>query len=95
MRFELKPSFVKQFEKLKTKNTSRAEAARKVVLELAEKLSQNQPVPLGMGLKKHKNNYWEVRSSLSDRAVFHWKDDSVSWILIGNHNDVSNFLKTL
>ena len=95
MRFELKPSFVRQFEKLKTRSPSRADAARDVVRELSEKLSHNQPLPLGLGLKKLRKNHWEVRSSLSDRAVFFWKGDLISWILIGNHNDVRNFLKSI
>ncbi len=95
MRFEVKPSFVKQLQKLKQKDPNREAMLRQTIKEFARMLAKNEPIPIGLGLTKLKGNYWELRSTLADRIIFYRKSDLICWILIGNHNEVRNFLKTV
>lgn len=93
MRFESKPSFIKQMKKLQRKDPVREKAIRNTIKEFCRLLFYRLPVPTGFGLTKLKGNYWELRVNLSDRVVFYKKGDLIRWILAGNHQEVREFLK--
>lgn len=92
MIFEFRPSFRRLYKALKKKAPQRAEQVRAAVGEAAASLEQRKPVPAGLGLSKLRGNYWEIRSTLSDRILFYWRKETVQWILVGNHDDVHRFL---
>ena len=89
MNYFFKPSFTRCFKKLeqvKQKQAVEAIEALKTVLESGIKLD-------GLGLKRISNELWEIRSSLKDRIIFTFKKEVVTFVLIGNHDDVKRYLK--
>ena len=50
-------------------------------------------VPIGLGLKKLGGPLWEIRINLSLRILFEWQKKSVTFLFIGNHNEVQQFLR--
>ncbi|MEW6325441.1 MAG: hypothetical protein AB1515_08665 [Nitrospirota bacterium] len=50
-------------------------------------------IPPGFGLKKLAGNLWEIRSDLATRILFHWKQESLTFLFVGNHNEVQRFLR--
>ena len=90
MKLEFKPSFdrsVKSFsndEKTEIKN---------LAIQLIAVLSQDTKLYKGIGLKRLKGNFWEVRKGLKTRIIFRWDGDLVEFVLAGNHDDVQRFLK--
>ena len=50
-------------------------------------------VPLGLGLKKLAGSVWEFRIHLALRILFQWEKQTVTFLFIGNHNEVQQFLK--
>ncbi len=50
----------------------------------------------GMGLRKlHRSGIWEIRVGLGLRIVFGLDADAARLLLVGNHEEVRRFLKTL
>lgn len=50
-------------------------------------------VPMGFGLKKLKSPLWEFRISLDMRILFRWEHQTVTFLFVGNHNEVRQFLR--
>ena len=50
-------------------------------------------VPIGLGIKKIKEELWEFRITLSIRILFQWNKKSVIFLFLGSHNEVQQFLK--
>jgi hypothetical protein len=50
-------------------------------------------IPSGFGLKKLGRDLWEMRADLAVRVLFKWQRNSVSFLFIGNHNEVRKYLK--
>ena len=89
MNYFFKPHFARLFKKLeplKQKQIIAAIEALKVALEAGQK-------PEGLGLKRLNDNLWEMRSSLKDRILFTLDKDIVSFVLVGNHDDILKYLK--
>jgi len=49
--------------------------------------------PVGLGLKKLGNSLWEFRINLSLRILFQWEKQFITFLFIGNHNEVQQFIK--
>ncbi len=91
MNFFFKPSFIRIFKKLdnfKQKQIIDAIEALKIVLEQRHSLE-------GLGFKRLKEDFWEIRASLKDRIVFSFKKDTVTFVLAGSHDDVKKYLRNL
>lgn len=91
MRFEFKPSFDRSVKSLHGPEKQEIKA---VALQLINMLSQDREIYKGIGLKRLKGNFWEVRKGLKTRILFRWEGDLVEFILAGNHDDVKRFLKS-
>lgn len=89
MIFEKKPSFERAWKSLDPGRRSKA----KVALDRLISFFEGGQKPEGLGLKKLREDYWEIRSDIRDRVVFRLTPGRVEFILIGNHNDISRFLK--
>ena len=92
MRFEFKPSFdrsVKEF------HHEEKEEVKRVAIQVLDILSRDRIIHKGIGLKRLKGNFWEVRKGLKTRILFRWKGDLVEFILAGDHNDIKRFLKNV
>ena len=92
MRVEFKPSFERSVKQFSPKEK---EAIHKVVIQLIEILSQDKPLYQGIGLKRLKGNYWEVRKGLKARLLFRWEGVLVEFVLAGDHNEIKRFLKNV
>ncbi len=50
-------------------------------------------IPTGFGLKKLGDDLWEFRTDLPIRVFFQWSKNTVTFLFLGNHNEVQRFLK--
>lgn len=93
MQFEFKPSFVRLVEKLgpEERKEKVVQATRSLMVALEERTA----VAPGLGLKRLRGKFWEIRAGLSVRVVFHWEKDMVEFTLVGDHEAVRRFLKTI
>lgn len=89
MTFEKKPSFERAW---KTLDPNRQERAHESLTQLI-RFFEGGPKPEGLGLKKLRENFWEIRTDLKDRILFRMKKGHVEFILIGNHNEIQRVLK--
>ena len=51
--------------------------------------------PEGLGLKKLREEFWEIRTDLKDRILFRFKSGCVEFVLIGNHDEIQRLLRAL
>ena len=92
MRFEFKSSFDRS---VKSFYGREKEEIKKVVLQAIDILSQDRILHKGIGLKRLKGDFWEIRHGLKARILFRWEGDLVEFILAGDHNDIKRFLKNI
>lgn len=50
-------------------------------------------IPTGFGVKKLAGDLWEFRTDIAMRVLFQWKKAEITFLLVGNHNEVQRFLK--
>jgi hypothetical protein len=50
-------------------------------------------MPAGIGLKRLKDDFWEVRQGLHNRVLFRWRHDFIEFVLAGDHDSIKDFLK--
>lgn len=89
MIFERKPSFDKSWKSLTSNRKEKGQEALEKLLHFFE----GGPKPEGLGLKKLRGNFWEIRTTLKDRILFTIEKEIVSFILIGNHDEIHRILK--
>ena len=92
MRFEFKPSFDRSVKIFYGKEK---EEIKKVALQTIDILSHDKIIHKGIGLKRLKENFWEIRKGLKARILFRWEGDLVEFILTGDHNDIKRYLKNI
>lgn len=90
MRFEFKPSFGRSVKSL---HGGKKEEIKSAAMQTIDILSQDRAIYKGLGLKRLKGNFWEVRKGLKARILFRWEGDLVEFILAGDHNDIRRYLK--
>jgi len=92
MRFEFKPSFERSLKSLRPKIQ---EQVKDSCLKTIDILSQDRFIHKGIGLKRLKGDYWEVRHGLKVRLIFCWNKDLVEFILAGSHDDIKRYLRKI
>ena len=90
MRLEFKPSFDRS---VKSFHGKEKEEIKQAALQAIDILSQDRIIHKGIGLKRLKGDFWEVRRGLKARILFRWQGDLVEFVLTGDHNDIKRFLK--
>lgn len=90
MKFEFKSSFDRSVRLFHGKEK---EELKKVTLQTIDILSHERLIHKGLGLKRLKDNFWEIRYGLKARVLFRWEKDLVEFILAGDHNDIKRYLK--
>ncbi|MCU0665677.1 MAG: hypothetical protein MUF05_01100 [Candidatus Omnitrophica bacterium] len=90
MRFEFKPSFEHSLKSLHSKTQ---EEVKNSCLKIIDILSQDRFIHKGIGLKRLKGDYWEVRHGLKTRLIFRWNKDLVEFVLVGSHDDIKRYLR--
>ncbi len=89
MRYERKPAFERSLRRLPSDRKSRVKAAvRQLVI-----FFETREHPQGLGLKRLRGDVWEARAGLGDRVIFRLTGDLVEFVLVGDHDDISRFLR--
>lgn len=92
MRFEFKPSFDRS---VKAFQGEEKEEIKKIAIQAIDILSQDRLIHKGIGLKRIKDNFWEIRKGLKTRILFRWESDLIEFIIAGNHSDIERYLKNI
>lgn len=50
--------------------------------------------PHGLGLKRLHKQYWEIRAGLSVRVVFELQKDRLTFVVVGSHDDIRQWVRT-
>ena len=88
MRYERKPSFDRSFAHL-------SEVQRQDVILALDQLTQALETgrrPQGLGLRKLRQAFWEIRLGLSLRVLFRLQGDLVELVLVGSHDEIRRVL---
>jgi len=88
MKFVFRSSFDKCYKKLNPADHDSVDSA----IEGLARYFQNKLKPQGLGLKKLQEDFWEIRASIRIRIIFSFQEEVVSFVLVGNHEDVKRFL---
>jgi len=91
MRYEFKPSFDRSTRALPAEDKEEIKAACLAFLDL---LDGRARLPIGVGLKHLRDDYWEIRKGLRYRILFRWRKDTIEFILAGDHDSIKDFLKS-
>lgn len=89
MRYVYKPSFLRTLRSLEHQQQLKTERA---ILALMDYFQSGQRTE-GLGLKQLRKPYWEIRVGLDTRIMFLLEGDLVSFIIVGDHNDIRRYLK--
>lgn len=92
MRFEFKPSFDRS---VKTFYGRQKEEIKQTAIQAIDILSQDREIHKGIGLKRLKGDFWEIRKGPKARILFRWEGDLVEFVLAGDHNDIKRYLKNI
>lgn len=92
MRFEFKPSFERSLKSFPPPEKSEIKEA---AAQLIDVLSRDRQIHQGLGLKRLRGDFWELRKGIKARILFRWQGDLVEFVLAGNHDDVKRFLKNI
>ena len=77
-------AFDESLEDLRPKDATKARTAVERLLTYFD----GGPRPLGLGLRKLKGSYWEVRAGLDRRVLFSLESDLATFILVGSHDEI-------
>lgn len=90
MLYEFKISFDRRFKKLSSHRQQKIYSAIDVLMKYIDGESE---LPAGLGLKNWHGDYWEIRAGIKDRILFEFTD-RISFLFVGNHDDIRKFMKT-
>jgi hypothetical protein len=90
VRFTFRPSFGRSIKSLRPDQKAELKALCLAFLDLLE---THAVIPSGMGLKRLREDYWEIRQGLHNRILFRWNSDVIDFVLAGDHDSIREFLK--
>ena len=90
MRYEFKPSFDRSLKALQPDQKDRLTTT---CLAFVDLLETQAPLPAGMGLKRLREDFWEIRQGLHSRVLFRWKHDLIEFVLAGDHDSIRDYQK--
>lgn len=90
MRVRFFSSFDAHFRRLQPLERRKVQT---VVDHVIDYLTQSLPPPKGLGLKKLRDPFWEVRIESQLRIIFSLEEDLLQFVLVGNHDDIRRFLR--
>jgi len=88
MRLNYFKSYDRLFEKL---TSPQQENAIKAIDALIQFIKTGKK-PEGLGLKKVRSDYWEIRPSVENRIIFEFKSDIINFAFVGSHNEIASSL---
>jgi len=90
VRYEFKPSFDRSIKALPPHLGEEIKLACIVFIDTIE---SRLSLACGFGLKRLKDDYWEIRKGIKNRILFRWSRDLVEFILAGDHDTIKKFLR--
>ncbi len=90
MKFTFSPSFDRSIKSLQPRQKDDLKALCLVFLDM---LATHMTIPSGMGLKRLREDFWEIRQGLQNRILFRWEDDEIIFVLAGDHDSIKEFLR--
>ncbi|PIP15448.1 MAG: hypothetical protein COX46_05870 [bacterium (Candidatus Ratteibacteria) CG23_combo_of_CG06-09_8_20_14_all_48_7] len=91
MRYAVPPSFEKTFQKLIPQDKKVVKGAIRSLISFYETGQR----PVGLGLKKLTEDIWEIRAGIRLRILFTIEGDLLSWCIVGSHDQIVRFLKSV
>lgn len=91
MKYEYKPSFDKTFKRLPPDRKKRVSEAISFLVDFFETGEKTK----GLGLKHLRGNFWEIRADIKDRIIFTLEGSTVGFVIVGNHDEIRRFLKSV
>lgn len=91
MNYEYKPAFDRTFKKLNAQRRKNVAKAVSYLIDFFEKGHKSS----GLGLKQLRGDFWEIRVSIKDRILFTFRSNTVSFVIVGSHDDIRKFLKNI
>jgi mRNA-degrading endonuclease RelE of RelBE toxin-antitoxin system len=88
MRFRYVGSFDRCFKKLPPERKQKVREAIETFLDYYSTGMR----PAGLGLKKLHKSFWEIRADLETRILFQVEKDRVTFVIVGNHDEIRRFL---
>lgn len=89
MRFKFLKSFDRTISKLDTRTSKKASLAIDKIIDFLEKGEKSS----GLGLKKLRKNYWEIRADARTRILMTIEKDLTTFVISGNHDQIAKYLK--
>jgi mRNA-degrading endonuclease YafQ of YafQ-DinJ toxin-antitoxin module len=89
MRFRYLGSFDRSFRKLSAERRKRVAEGVEAFLDFYRTGIR----PPGLGLKKLRKDFWEIRADSDTRIIFVTQKDCVTFALVGNHDEIRRFLR--
>lgn len=90
MKYEFKASFDRRFKKIPSLNKQNVYSA---IDALMKYIDGEAELPPGLGLKNWQGDYWEIRAGIKDRVLFEFTD-RISFLFVGNHDEIKKFMKS-
>jgi mRNA-degrading endonuclease YafQ of YafQ-DinJ toxin-antitoxin module len=91
MEYEFKPSFDKTFKKLELNSKKKVMHAVSLLIDFFEIGNKAK----GLGLKHLRDDFWEVRVNIKGRIIFALNEETVSFLIVGSHDEIKRFLKSI
>ena len=90
MIIEFRPPFEKSMKRLPPLEK---DCVYELCHELVNVLENRREDYKGLGLKRLRNKIWEIRKDIKLRIIFEWEKDYLKFLLVGDHNQIKNYLK--
>jgi len=91
MKYHYKPSFERTIKGLHPERRAKVKEAIQALVIFFETGQRTE----GLGLKKLKREFWEIRTDLRDRILFRLRHNVLEFVLCGNHDEIRRYLKSI
>lgn len=84
-------TFTKSFER-SLKKSFYKDGIKQAVSDLVTSIETKTP-SRGLGVKKLRDDIWEARVGLKVRVLFALLPNEIRFVLVGSHDEISNYLR--
>lgn len=85
--------YLKSFDRSMARLPAGERAQARQALERLLDYFDGGPKPIGLGLRKLRGAFWEIRLSIAGRIVFLLERDVATFVIVGNHDDIRRILR--
>jgi mRNA-degrading endonuclease YafQ of YafQ-DinJ toxin-antitoxin module len=91
MNYGYKSSFDKTFQNLELDRKEKVAQAVSLLIDFFETGKKAR----GLGLKHLREDFWEIRVNIKDRIIFTIEKNKIVFVIVGSHDEIKRFLKTI